>query len=294
MEVRGQIRVASSDGNTFERMCGIHIKTAWPNEPFGRRKPPRKVSSFNENHSMPPQAVLTLAVIAKNRAPRAITGTPPAFVMAGRCDVSSGSSTCMWGHDPVSHDSLIPQLNSLLGILEARNAAIQAASTHAIKACLDHNLLDRGQEQFPIGSSVQIAVGQQWVGAFRVFDHSAGNLLIERGNKIPKWPKCKTRLVNLENRDEMGRIPTPVNARVWNKRRRWMADEYPEGYRPGKANLPGREIAIPDTADIRDSSLPEEALVDIGQRTADAPEQGGNSMEIGVIFDGQTARTRRP
>ena len=65
-----------------------------------------------------------------------------------------------------------------------------------------------------MGPSVQIAVDQQWVGAFRGIDHSAGNLLIERRNKISKWPECKTRPPNLENLDEMGLVPIPVNARA--------------------------------------------------------------------------------
>ena len=87
----------------------------------------------NENHSQPSQALLTLAVIAKNHAPHAVTGLPPAFAMTGRCDILSGSSTSIWEHDPMNHDSLIPQMNSLRKILEARNAIIQADSTHAIQ-----------------------------------------------------------------------------------------------------------------------------------------------------------------
>ena len=118
----------------------------------------------NENHTAPSQALLTLAVIAKNHAPRAITGFPPSFAMTGRCDVASGAITCMWEHGPLTHDSLIPQMNALRKILEARNAVIQADSTHAIKACLSHNLIGRGQGHFPIGPSVQIAVDSQWVG----------------------------------------------------------------------------------------------------------------------------------
>ena len=106
--------------------------------------------AINGNRPEPSQAVLTLAVIAKNHSPRSITGLPPAFAMAGRCDVDSGAITCMWEHDPMSHDSLIPQLMTLRGILDATNAAIQADSTHAIKACLNHNKIDRGKEHFPV------------------------------------------------------------------------------------------------------------------------------------------------
>ena len=57
--------------------------------------------AINENRREPSQAVLAIAVIAKNHTPRAITGLPPAFAMAGRCDVSCGASTCMWGTTPL-------------------------------------------------------------------------------------------------------------------------------------------------------------------------------------------------
>ena len=49
------------------------------------------------NRSHPSQALLALAVIAKNHAPHAATGIPPDFAMTGRCDVASGASTCMCG-----------------------------------------------------------------------------------------------------------------------------------------------------------------------------------------------------
>ena len=84
----------------------------------------------------------------------------------------------------MSHDSLIPQMNSTRAILEAHNAVIQADAQHAIQACLNRNLPGRGKGHFPIGSSAQLAVDCQWVGAFRAIAHSAGNLLVERGNKI--------------------------------------------------------------------------------------------------------------
>ena len=89
----------------------------------------------NDKYSQPSQALLTLAVIAKNHAPHSVTGLPPSFAMTGRCDIASGASTCMWEHDPMSHDSLIPQLNSLRKILEARNAVIVADSSNAIRTC---------------------------------------------------------------------------------------------------------------------------------------------------------------
>ena len=197
----------------------------------------------------------------------------------------------MWDHDPLSHDSLIPQMNSLREILEARNAVIQADSPHAIAACLNHQLTDRRHGHFPIGSSVQIAVDKKWTGAFRVVAHSAGNLLIERGDKILKWPKCKTRMANLENRDEMGQIQIPANAKVWNKRKQWLEGEYPEDYQPHSSDLPDSNVAAPDVIDVHDSPMSEQELTQIGQQTLDAPEADGyggeDPMGIGMIYDAQ-------
>ena len=134
----------------------------------------------NDRYSHPSQALLTLAVISENRTPHSATGLPPAFAMAGRCDVLSGAITCMWEHGHLSHDSLIPQMNSLRKILEARNSVIHADSANAIRTCLNRNLIDRAQEHFPIEASVQIAVDSQWIDTFRVIAHSAGNTMIER------------------------------------------------------------------------------------------------------------------
>ena len=134
-------------------------------------------------------------------------------------------------------------------------------------------------------------MGGQRVGTFRAVDHSGGNLLIERRNKILKWPKCKTRLANLENRDAMGRIPVPANARLWKKRHRRSPEEYPEEYQPDEAYLPEHEIAIPDNIDLRDQPLSKEELMDIGQRALNAPEQDSygpeDSHDVGIVFGGQ-------
>merc|ERR1712112_594921 len=99
-------------------------------------------------------------------------------------------------------------------------------SEHAVKMALNHNLPDGKGAFFPIGSSVQIAVDKDWIGTFRVIAHSAGNLLIERGNKILKWPRCRTRLVNQECNDAMDTIPMPrAKRRV---RDAWRTGEMPD------------------------------------------------------------------
>ena len=78
----------------------------------------------------------------------------------------------------------------------------------------------------------------------------------------------------------------------------WAAEEYPEAYRPARANLPDQEMTVQETIDIRDSPLSEAELVDIGKKTSDAPEQDGyggeDSLGIGVIFDGSQHGHVRP
>ena len=213
--------------------------------------------ALNDGHANLTQEVITLAVIAKNHAPHAVTGLPPAFAMTGRCDITSGASTCIWEHDPLSHDSLIPQVNSLRKILDARNAILRADSENAIKLCLSHNLPDGQGTFFPIGSSVQIAIDKQWIGTFRVIAHSAGNLLIERGNKILKWPRCKTRLVNLENNDQMDNIHLP---RRRNLKDGWRMREIPDDSEVIDRELTDEELEIPDSIDVTDQPINEEEL----------------------------------
>ena len=104
----------------------------------------------NDSHSQPSQSLLTLAALSKNQATRSITGLPPAFAMTGRCDVASGESTCIWEHGPLSRDSLIPQMNSLRKIIEARGAIMAADSPRAIASCLNRQLIDRGRNIPPL------------------------------------------------------------------------------------------------------------------------------------------------
>ena len=49
---------------------------------------------------------------------------------------------------------------------------------------------------FSPGFSVQIAMNQSWVGTYRVVSVLDSNLVLERRSKIPKWPKCKTRVIH--------------------------------------------------------------------------------------------------
>ena len=110
--------------------------------------------ALNEGHLELTQNTITLAVIAKNHAPHSVTGLPPAFAMTGRCDIGSGAAKCTWEHDPLSHDSLIPQTNAVRKILDARNTIMRRDAEYAVKTSLNHNLPDGKGAFFPIGSSV--------------------------------------------------------------------------------------------------------------------------------------------
>ena len=148
----------------------------------------------------PTQDILTQAVIAKNHAPHSVAGIPPAMAMTGRCDILAGHGYTALTHDPNASDSLIRATNNLNNILNARNAIIVADDSYAIKTMLSRKSPDRFMSHFAPGSSVQIAIKQSWVGTYRVVSVLDSNLVLERANKISKWPKNKTRAIHdLEN-----------------------------------------------------------------------------------------------
>ena len=246
------------------------------------------------------QEVITLAVIAKNHSPHAVTGLPPAFAMTGRCDVTSGATTCMWEHDPMSHDSLIPQTNALRKILDARNAILKADSENAVRLCLTHNLPDGKGEFFPIGASVQIAVDKQWIGTFRVIAHSAGNLLVERGNKILKWPRCRTRLVNQEDKDPMDTVP--MQPRVTrNLRDGWRTEEGLDDNQPINVDLSDVEMDESGIVniDVNDAPIIEEELIrgnqsDVQREAVNLTIVQEDEWDNGVIWNALTAGQQRP
>ena len=100
-------------------------------------------------------------------------------------------------------------LNSTRHIPNARNAIIDDDAKRALVTCANRNLPDRSRGFCPIGSSVQIASRIQWVGCFRVAGHSSSNRIIEKGKKVAKWPKYKTRLISARPEDGLGRVAPP-------------------------------------------------------------------------------------
>ena len=256
--------------------------------------------AINEGHMELNQNTITLAVIAKNHAPHAVTGLPPAFAMTGRCDIASGAATCTWEHDPLSHDALIPQVNAVRKIIEARNEIMRKDAEHAVKTSLNHNLPDGKGQFIPIGSSVQIAVGKDWIGTFRVIAHSAGNLLVERGNKILKWPRCRTRLMNQECNDSMDNIPMPQASRRLSDP--WRSAQPPDESATSHLKPVDDVMEIPelpDSIDEDDQPLDEWALIKETERThlsnavKDEPMMEDH-WDTGLIYDSLACCTPKP
>ena len=91
-------------------------------------------------------------------------------------------------------------------ILNARSALIQADANRALVTCAGRNLPGRSQEFPPVGASVRIALRGEWVGTFRALGRSTSNLILERGQKVLKWPKYKTRLVMAQPEEQLGNV----------------------------------------------------------------------------------------
>ena len=94
-------------------------------------------------------------------------------------------------------------------ILNARPALIQEDANRALVTCASRNLPDRSREFPSVGSSVQIALRGEWVGNFRALGHSPSNLIVERGEKVTKWPKYKTRLILTQPEEGLGTVVGP-------------------------------------------------------------------------------------
>ena len=149
-----------------------------------------------ERSTKPTQLILTWATIAKNHVPHATTGIPPAYAMTGRCDILAGYGSTAWQPDRNSDSLMLGQTNPLVQIMQARNAIMTADANNRIDRCIDRNLRDRAQEPFIIGQTVQLAIGKAWVGSWRVVAVTTGNIIVEKGMKLVKWPKCKARIIH--------------------------------------------------------------------------------------------------
>ena len=176
------------------------------------------------------QMILTQAVIAKNHAPHAITGIPPALAMLGRSDILSGHAQVAFNHDPETNSPMIKQMNSLRNIMNARNAVIHADANHAIRTCINRTTKDRSDIIIPLESTVQIAHKHRWIGAYRVIAKLHSNLILEKAGHVFKWPLFKTRLMPETDEERLDVITIPKKLSRADK---WRTRNEP----PGKTTI---------------------------------------------------------
>ena len=235
----------------------------------------------------PNQYILTIAAIAQNRAPRSATGIPPSFAMTGRCDVAIGAIACILGRDrscrDLSSDLTIHQMYTIRKIIDARNAEIKDDSIRAFGIPLRRSVIDRRRDYLPIGASVHISAGESWTGKFRAIVHSDGNLVVERGNKIPTRPTCKNCLANKEGRCEMDRDPIPIRPR--NRTNRRTAREFPDVYDRPPFDLTQYHDTPSGIIGVGNDEGAESQLVEHGRQTQGRLMREEDPMKIGLITD---------
>lgn len=162
-----------------------------------------------EGRSQPNQLILTWATIAKNHVPHATTVIPPAYGMTGRCDILSGYSATEWQPDPSSDSLMLDQTSPMVKITQSRNAIMTADSNNRIGRCIHRNLRDRAYEPFVVGGTVQLEIGKAWVGPWGVISVTSGNVVVEKGARLVKWPKCKARMIRDDTRAPFDSAPIP-------------------------------------------------------------------------------------
>ena len=118
-------------------------------------------------------------------------------------------ASAAWNHDQGPINPAVRQAYAMRNISNARSALIQADSNRALVTCSNRNLPGRSHEFRPVGPSVQIALRGKWVGDFRAIGNSSSILILERGRKVTKRPKYKTRMILAQPEDGLGRSLDP-------------------------------------------------------------------------------------
>ena len=157
----------------------------------------------------PNQLILTWATIAKNHVPHATTGIPPAYGMTGRCDMLAGYSATAWKPGPSSDSLMLDQTSPMVKIMHDRNAIMTADANNRIGRCIRRNLRGRAYDPFVVGGAVQVAIGKAWVVSWNVIAVTTGNIVVGKGTRLAKWPKCKARLIHDDARGPFDSVPTP-------------------------------------------------------------------------------------
>ena len=162
-----------------------------------------------EGRSRPNQLILNWATIAKNHVPHATSGIPPAYGMTGRCDILSGYSATAWQPDPPSDSLMLDQASPMVKIMQSRNAIMTSDANNRIGRCIRRNIRDRANEPFSVGCAAQLAIGKARVGPWGVIAATSGNIAVEEGARLAKWPKCKARMICDDARGACDSVPTP-------------------------------------------------------------------------------------
>lgn len=204
----------ASLGNIFGLQdVRAHAGTAYQNGLCERAVRQVKIASraimVEEGRSQPDQLILTWETIAKNHAPHATTGIPPAYGMAGRCDILSCYSATAWQPDPSSDSLMLDQTSPMVKITQARNATMAADASNRIGRCIRRNLRDRAIEPFAVGGTVQLAIGKAWAGPRNVIAVTSGNIAVGRGKRLVKCPKCRDRAIRGEMEEPPNSVPIP-------------------------------------------------------------------------------------
>ena len=106
-------------------------------------------------------------------------------------------------------DSLLQMNNSMSNISNSRNAIITADATHAIKTMLSRKSPDRYAIHFFPVESVQISMNHSRTGTYRAVAVMDSNLILERTDRLYKWPKCKTRTIHDMETERFGATVIP-------------------------------------------------------------------------------------
>ena len=213
----GSPRTFGTEWAEFSHAYAIQLVHAPKAAPYQNGLAERVVRSLKEalkailsdKDEVPSQKNLTQAVMARNHVPHTVTGIPPALAMTGRCDLLAGHAATAWSHNPDTLGPIIQQPNAMRNILNARTAVMVTDAQRTLNTCLQRNLPDRSHSFYPIGSSVQIARRNKWVGTYRVIAHASSNLILEQGRKISKWPKAKARLIIPDTDDQIDTTELP-------------------------------------------------------------------------------------
>ena len=97
----------------------------------------------------------------------------------------------------------------MVEIMKARNAITTAGANNRIGRWVRRNPRGRAYEPFAVGCTVQLAIGKAWVGSWNVIAVTSGNIVVGKGTRLVKWPKCNARMIHDDTREPFDSVPIP-------------------------------------------------------------------------------------